>query len=624
MEKWKRFTNRGPSWHPSRWSSICSRHFLTSDFRDHIARKYLKRSAVPSVTIKSVVDYASIQLDMNVNFDGGGGTTMAEPPSSELQPPPPPPSPRPQDQICRLCANRIAIVEDESTATTTLDDPSTLMSIRKCFPAIRVDDGELFPKRICIDCAAKIRQFSEFIDHVSGVQSDLWQRFGTGECGSDSTVPNVPKKVESTNKIVASTKPLIIKQEPFVNVKQEFVDSTRSVLLQTSVAADLDIVSPLNLLPENDAFCEFCDAYFINNLELKNHIVKYHSDNSREVPNNCEIMEIITLENAFINLADDNCAEEEEEDGGGGGEQQQQHQDRQNYNPAGLQHHEIHHTSNDPNDYIPLERVLKVEHLNDYELRHQLLTSIRIEHSYAVDVAAHHPGSVATYLLKQEPPAALLLQPIDTSFQVYESSHSIDAAAADTFDSYDDAYNNLVPYDEFPEPADQKQCSICSVQCKTIYHLLAHKKAFHSSRQVKRNNFTASLMWCAECSASFYSKLALNNHRRNMCPVKRGLSYRCRYCQLEFSKWILMRSHTKLCPKREQCVATKLEPIENISPLSALMAPPQKRSKWNADENSTIQLDNGRFACLLCNRSYGRRSNLVRKKKMSGLYLGFL
>lgn len=579
---------------------------------------------MPSVTIKSVVDYASIQLDMNVNFD-----RVTEPIRSS---PPPPPSPaevqRPQDKICRLCANSSTEQPDESP----LVDATTMMALAKCFPTIRMDTtDDLLPKRICNECAEKTQTFSEFVDNVAAVQTDLWQRFGGGDSGDTdfghlsnnvSKIDDVDRVVGPNKMVVASvaaTKPLImIKQEPFLNVKQEFVDSTRSIstvepmtttnATLTTTMADVtpNVISPLNLLPENDAFCVFCDAYFINNLELKNHIVKYHSDNSRDVPNSCEIMEIITLENAFINLADDNCADDEEEEAADDDHQQHHQQQPQ-------QHHHHHH---DPNDYIPLERVLKVEHLNDYELRNQILTSIRVEHSYALDAATNTPpgiiGNDGYHLLKQEP-AALLLQPIDTSFQVYESSYFVDGGGATaTMDNYE----NIGPSDE--PPIDKKQCSLCSVQCKTIYHLLMHKKKFHNRIITignKRRLFSNTRISCGECSASFHSKLALNNHKRYMCTVRKGCTYKCRYCQLEFAKWIQMRTHTKLCPKRcvvsderqQKCVlvAAKVEPT---SPQPS----PQKssRSKWTAATLSK-QLDNGRFACMLCNRSYGRRSNLV-------------
>lgn len=554
-------------WKPSRWSSICSRHFLSSDFRGHSFRKYLKPLAIPTVTIKKM-EFNTIDLDMNDYCH-------------EQQ----------ADRLCRLCA-RVESIEDTSTSSSginSIEDPLTASNIAKCLPNIRLDGAsDQFPKKVCAECLTKIQQFSLFIDIVADVQAYFLQKTFRNREEQSTALTRQTGGITFSNS-VATIKPVIIKQEPIVKVKQEVMDSFRTGLVAQEHATAKAAVVPVDLFPENDAFCEFCDVYFINNVELKNHIVNFHTDDSREVPNNCEIMEIITLENAFVDLAG-NCVDDE--------------YDQQNMEQATEHSVEQHDKAN---YYIPLEHVLKVEHLNDYEHREQLrlLNAIQNDHSYAqissngVFMPLNESG------LKQEPSSALQ-QLTDTSFKVFESSTRDDQRL-------DDVYKEKKSYCQ-----TSRKCSTCSIKCKSVYHLLVHKKK-HRKAEVRRSLQNRQ---CYDCKTTFTSKLALKNHKRLLCHVRKSLT--CSACQMNFRKLVLLRIHMKRCPKRNgssdavlSIDEQPLHPEEVIHLETETEATPEAHQRFtkaitNELGISTVRpLQTGRYACDQCNRSYGRRSNLV-------------
>ncbi len=234
----------------------------------------MKRTAAPSVTMKSL-DFNSIPAnDFSENHY------------------------KAKRIVCRLCARSGTAGQSKSI----LELNSTLV---KCLPMIRLTTFEHLPNEVCGDCIKKLVQYSLFIDRVVSVQKEFFGISGADEADGGGLAFNECSK-EST------TKPILIKQEPIVNIKQEIFEFNKST------ARNEDDYHPLNgqdyyTDAESDAYCEFCDVYFINNVELKNHIVDFHSDNPcnpRDRANNCEIMEIITLENAaFIDLDEHNCVD---------------------------------------------------------------------------------------------------------------------------------------------------------------------------------------------------------------------------------------------------------------------------------------------------------------------------
>lgn len=496
---------------------------------------------------------------------------------------------RTHDQLCRLCARVESIEDTSSGSTSSIDDPLTSSNILKCLPSIRLDASDEFPKKVCAECLNKIQQFSVFVDVVANVQMYFLRKpFRSRE--EQSTAITRQAGITFSNSVVA-IKPVIIKQEPIVKVKQEVIDSFRTGLVAQEQATSKAAVVPVDLFPENDAFCEFCDAFFLNNVELKNHIVKYHSGNSKEVPNNCEIMEIITVRNAFVDLAD-NCVDDEYD---------------QQVMEQPTEHSVEQHDKT--NYYVPLEHVLKVEHLNDYEHREQLrlLNAIQNDHSYAQSSSNGVFMPLNESGLKQEPSSALQ-QLTDTSFKVFESSTSDDQRV-------DDVYEKNMSYSQ-----NTRTCSICSIKCKSIYNLLVHKKK-HKRAEVRRSLKNRQ---CYDCRATFTSKLALKNHKQLLCQVRKSLT--CTVCQTNFCKLVLLRIHMKRCSKHnlrsDAVMFIDEQPIHSgeaihfktdaTSTTNEAHQPFTKATTNELAVTAVRPLQNGRYACDQCNRSYGRRSNLVR------------
>lgn len=493
---------------------------------------------MPSITIKSI-DCTSISLSTANNKIAEFAQTM-----------------------CRLCARTFI---GTITKTRSLEDPLVAAALYKCCPTVPLHLDDALPQKICSECSSQLNRFATFVDRIVSVQADLLQRFELGETVPETSEPHFTsahvdephsRLVGNFNAQQINTAPRIfkIKQEPFVNVKQEIVDSTRAV----AQSAGIDFV------PDSDAFCEFCDAYFINNVELKNHIVKYHSNDSESEPvqNNCEIMEIITLGNAFINLA--------EEDNNNGGERDG--------------HHDLDHSS----DMIPLEQVLKVEYLTEYEQREQREQNrqssfVLDEHCYSRLPDAPQP-------------------PLDAV--VAESAHNEHYSTLDYMHDIND--NALIGTSE-PIDSSQLQQTILDAESSTLYqcaecsqqytdqtllddHIAAHQGANDDLLTTlaiipRHRHRQRAAVKCVRCHKRFASKLAMTSHLKARC-VRRVL--RCRLCRRVFSKVSKMRLHESHCGKSTGRRAVQ----ERV-----------RRMECNQV--------GGRFACTLCDRTYTRRSNFV-------------
>lgn len=523
LRQWIQFTDRGDQWQPSRWSSICSRHFLPNDFRDHVSRKCLKRFAVPSITIKSI-ECSSISLSRSNNeVDDDFSQT-----------------------ICRLCARTFI---GTTSRTRHLEDPLVAASLYKCCPTIPFHLDEALPQKICSDCSTQLNRFAIFVDRIVSVQADLLQKFGLGEpLGQEMAEGSIVQSLEdeptnSYTKAYVNLAPRMIKikQEPFINVKQEIVESARSNIARHGI----------DFVPESDAFCEFCDAYFTNNIELKNHILKYHSNDGEGEPftNNCEIMEIITLGNAFINLA-------EEENGG----------DR---------HEDMQHSS----DMIPLEQVLKVEHLNEYEQREQReqtrqMAFVLNEHCYSRFPISTVPEQLALELPSNE------LQYDNSEIQ------SISTCV--------EPMQNYQKHNAESEQSIVYQCTDCSLQFTDQNlldeHIVTHKPndlpvEIESTNSRHRLHSVRNI----RCNKRFASNRSMASSRLRMrCRQRSKRAFICTLCRHVFAKMARLLIHQQKCIK--------------LNGKKAL----QERVRY-----MECKKINGRFACSLCDRTYTRRSNFV-------------
>lgn len=441
--------------------------------------------------------------------------------------------------MCRLCARTFI---GTVSRTRNLEDPLVAAALYKCCPTVPLHLDEALPQMICSECSSQLNRFATFVDRIVSVQADLLQRFGLGEPipeMMDANIVQTQCQVDEPNAQLESSfdcmqppnfvpRMFKIKQEPFINVKQEIVESARSVANPGH-----------DLIPDSDAFCEFCEAYFTNNLELKNHIVKYHSndDGHQPVPNSCEIMEIITLGNAFINLAEeDNGAERLDAD---------------------LQH---------SSDMIPLEQVLKVEHLTEYEQREQ-----REQIRQVSVVLDEH-----CYSRLQETGAPTMESP-DEQFRYGNPEIYTITSPADGDQSFQQAELSIL-----------YQCSDCCQQfaCQNLLdeHIQIHTKSDGLDLEMESTDLLKP------APKRFASSQALDGRLKSRrCRRQRSRrAFRCRLCRRLFGKLSRLRMHESHCVRSNG-----------------------KKARQERVRNMECTKIGGRFVCSLCDRTYGRRSNFV-------------
>lgn len=349
LAKWIQFTGRGNNWTPTRWSSICSRHFDSSDFREYLSRKCLKKTAIPTIHTKNNIVYETYHITSATNSSENTRTMHSEQDDE---------SPATDNdhshhnnekpiENCRLCGEH----PDEhllcnNHSSISLDDQEIDTMFRKCLPTVNIQADSNHSRVLCRDCVTQLRQYSLFIDKVLSYQRELdlnsnYESFAYNESILHGRGMNFCTKNQNVSE---SESTMFIKQEP-INVKQEIFDNSSKKmpdLIKTSLAITSQVVttpitsaiiSPtidskkqINVQQEirlpnigNDmtTYCRMCDRIFGSNFEFKMHncFDQRRNDERDEEPqnsntNNCEIMEIVTLNNpiSFIDLAEDDNA----------------------------------------------------------------------------------------------------------------------------------------------------------------------------------------------------------------------------------------------------------------------------------------------------------------------------
>lgn len=605
LRDWIAFVERGPAWQPSRWSRICSRHFLPTDFKENVFRKCLKRSAIPTVkkinfsfpptTLAQFPQYDTISNDDTIVIDedlpvsaalqlyqlqdsysattGMNITNNIDTISNSNAEAPY----KIYEIICRLCAQ---IISDTNSTQQNIDDTGIMSIFTKCFPTITLELSDSFPNKICNDCLVNLRQFAVFVERVQTVQCE----FNTNANHSAQDIIQESGGYNSGAEQIAdkTTKTIVIKQEPIVNVKQEVIDFSRSAIVNNSLAATtmLNFTRNQETLPQNDAYCEFCDAYFLNNFELKSHIVKYHSNGCREnaakTANNCEIMEIITLDNVMmIDLVGNKST-------GAGCTDTIANAEQMFDSPLS------------PIAMPYPATILKVETLNEFEQREHFVRSLLVEHSYSRSTNEPNVGlKPIVKFLKQEDGIQLQqnivpVQSMTPAFEVFESNISVEPT------TIEQQLFETIEIDSQPLNGGAKCCPLCLHQCRDMYQYLVHKKIYHSREIFKRKSSHRFSAICQDCSALFLTKLAFTNHRNYMCPVRRGITYQCPFCRLNFVKWLEMRQHSKQC-----LVGQAISTLKSIG------------VQCDVPDALATNTKKCRYACEQCGRSYGRKTNLV-------------
>lgn len=282
LKQWEAFIQkqRGEDWHASRWSSLCSRHFREEDFRSLNERRTLKKTAVPSI----LDDNSAVQQkELHKTKSKCMGKTIEhcentrEKEFKEILAI----KERLEDAVveplapkanCRLCGiNSIPYAN-------FLTNYELYGLVQKCFPTLNIQQEDALPQSICSPCHKSLEDFGAFVDRVWTAQTELQRKFRSR----------------------AAEKPVKIKQEPLVRVKQEVAETGYEDQQETNgfggVNEDYDAAMDGGGHEEgDDQKYEFCDFPIIND---------------------CDIMEIINLDDPFINIPDDDnttTVNEEEE-----------------------------------------------------------------------------------------------------------------------------------------------------------------------------------------------------------------------------------------------------------------------------------------------------------------------
>ncbi|XP_036319067.1 uncharacterized protein LOC118733669 isoform X2 [Rhagoletis pomonella] len=325
LQKWLDFAERGTDWRPSKWSAICSRHFRDEDFKCSADRKILKKAAVPSLRMLKHIhapDSDNLQaaptedvskdkllVQSKEKTTDGDDIPVAEAVEDNvedcdeeeqngLQNTPLTSSPSAPKVKCRLCGSTCSSVVSFSTNFEIYG------MIQKCFPTLNIQKDDHLPKEMCRTCLKRLETFSRFVDKVLETQSELQRKYRIEKANNSSR---------------AIERQLKVKQEPVVRVKQEVAEGFESFL-----SDDLDMGMDEGCEQENEAD---------TSVEQKYDFCDFPMLNAQDIINNCDIMEIINLDDPFINIPDDDANTNCEN----GTEAQQQEQQQE---PEQSKHHQ--------------------------------------------------------------------------------------------------------------------------------------------------------------------------------------------------------------------------------------------------------------------------------------------
>ncbi|XP_055921231.1 zinc finger protein 813 [Eupeodes corollae] len=586
LDKWIEFANREPDWKPSKWSAICSRHFVPEDFRNVNSRKTLKKTAVPTLKTSTWTDHSQ---EMLPSLSIQNHETDMKIPESNCR-------------LCGICCRPVA------TFATNFE---IFGMIQKCFPTLNIQLDDNLPKDMCSGCLKRLNSFSEFIDLVLNTQKHL---HGT---------------IRSEKFIKPPERQLKIKQEPVVNVKQE-------------VAEHFDSFLSDELEEEQD--CEqkfsFCDFPMLN---------------TQDIINNCDIMEIINLDDPFIDIPDD-------ENGNEIGEIVNQDfftstnksQFASKLDSINLVHEHNYAMPIECKESINLTNVYKTEKTEDKDDHDVVASSVPPDTLITAKPKFNNSSAESTIIsndlqfskstsssssngkLMVTSVSDLLPRPkVESNFKkpnivVLNESivktasafqlHPCSMCPAQFFSAEGLSHhvakthlpmvtlppNNVcssipTPPCNIPEEViakvDSKSitCLICSSSFSNIHDLLKHKIRTHPKPMAKKRKRGRE---CSACEKFFVSQMALKNHRNYVCLSKLNSSprtFKCRWCsKFTFSHWRIYRNHVarckKLrCPKKPENV-TKLPKISSKSKPKILEKPPAK--------------DIFNLLCLGCNQSF--------------------
>lgn len=197
-----------PNWKPSRWSSICNKHFLPTDFKVQkgLLRKHLKSDAVPTIEVPhtpidneklpppSAIPVAPTSTLLTLSEAITNVTLPLDRSSIGTQ--------------CRLCTQ---IIYNEGVNIFNCRSLQEWTS--KHLPRLNILPDDCLPKCICPSCFHQLEQFDRFSETAIQSQNSFCAELA-------ATVPSSTSNSLFRNSF-DSPRVIKIKQEPIVSIKEE-------------------------------------------------------------------------------------------------------------------------------------------------------------------------------------------------------------------------------------------------------------------------------------------------------------------------------------------------------------------------------------------------------------------
>uniref|UniRef100_A0A182K8F4 Uncharacterized protein n=1 Tax=Anopheles christyi TaxID=43041 RepID=A0A182K8F4_9DIPT len=563
LKQWIQFTGRDENWHPTRWSALCSRHFVASDFKGCAARKILHPTAVPSVRIAitskatqlnnlslPVISYETVcpeeershtrnfdhYFPVELDYTPFGGTFCPVVASENV------------DEFgadadgdvqlieitCRICG----VVFSRAVDSLLADLVQTEEVVRKYLPFVNLELPNL-PRKICLNCSKVVNGFSKFSESVLRAQSDLEHRFAQELHG---TLP-LSNVFARTKQEIVTAKPMHIKQEPIasINIKEEKIEyainSARQKDFIPTVPNETNEPPPSVIIKNQTFTSEPNRIYLFNNVGQDNSnspaptIANSSKQQARESSKNCEILEIVNLYPPIVDITSATVTE--------------------------VQPYEITIPSVTTATATQSDAFAPAPNTSSSAYSTQFVSSLKVENTTEMD-----PEPDEYYL----PEKLVFINTLE--------EHSYTKLPIQADDNKDEIFHDMAI-----GAGDPQQWF------ETTY-----------KHEPKRSTKTAPRLWtCAACDRRFTRHRRLLYHRAWECAGRKKLTVDCHFCRRKFSSWARARAHLCLCAKRV--------------------------AKQKLYKGKYRQLVKGRnrgevvltkYPCSLCDRSYANASNLRR------------
>ena len=263
LKEWIHFTGREAQWKPSKYSTICSSHFSSQDYKTFGLQRRLNFAAVPKIrnTPNKIEQICEDEDEENSLIEEDHPTDFI----------------RRLVYTCRLCANN----RDD---TKLVDSKEYLNLIAKCLSFVNLEtlsNANYSPTKICLSCVNQLCNFSAFIDKISRGQQELEALLNT------VTPPSTSGEIS-----VVHNSPIVIniKQEPretlATNIKEENIDPKPKETHYTRPDLRKVYLKKPSIIQENKKF-----ILINSNIDMQHKTPTKSNKESK----NCEILEIINL-----------------------------------------------------------------------------------------------------------------------------------------------------------------------------------------------------------------------------------------------------------------------------------------------------------------------------------------